>query len=146
MHPEKDSSPGIAQSRSGREERDGRGRHRVRGWRPRTTVAKISLAAVAAVGATGVALALVAGPSGAATKPVWSMTAGNVQTLSQTDPGTASYFFNTPASYGVGASLVKTPVQAGYETTPVLSYSSYAQFSLRPHQRRHHLPVQVGHV
>ena len=129
MHPDKDSSPGIAQSRSGREERDGRGRHGVRGWRPRTLVARISIAAGATAGATVVALALVAGPSGAATKPVWSMTAGNVQQLSQTDPGTASHFFNTPASYGVGASLVHTPVQAGYATTPVLSYPSYAQFS-----------------
>ncbi len=43
------------------------GRHRVRGWRPRTARAKAGLAAVAAVGATGLALALVAGPAGAAT-------------------------------------------------------------------------------
>ena len=104
------------------------GRHRVRGWRPRTTRAKAGLAAVAAVGATGLALALVAGPAGAATKPVWSMTAGNVQSLSGVDPSNASYFFNTPAAYGSGASLVKTPVQAHYATTPVLSYTSYAQF------------------
>ncbi len=96
---------------------------------PRTTVAKASIAAVAAAGATGVALALVAGPAGAATKPAWSMTAGNVQQLSQTDPSTMSHFFNTPASYGVGASLVHTPVQSGYATTPVLSYPSYAQFA-----------------
>ncbi len=104
------------------------GRHRVRGWRPRTTRAKAGLAAVAAVGATGLALALVAGPAGAATKPAWAMTAGNVQTLSGVDASTASYFFNTATAYGSGASLVKTPVQAHYATTPVLSYTSYAQF------------------
>jgi hypothetical protein len=104
------------------------GRHRVRGWRPRTARAKAGLAAVAAVGATGLALALVAGPAGAATKPVWCMTAGNVQSLSGVDASTASYFFNTSAAYGAGASLVKTPVQAHYATTPVLSYTSYAQF------------------
>jgi hypothetical protein len=104
-------------------------RHRTRGWRPRTARAKAGLAAVAAVGATGLALALVAGPAGAATKPAWSMTASNVQTLSQTDASTASYFFNTPTAYGGGASLVRTPVQAKYATTPVLSYTSYAQFA-----------------
>ena len=57
------------------------------------------------------------------------MTASNVQTLSQTDPATASYFFNTATAYGGGASLVRTPVQARYATTPVLSYTSYAQFA-----------------
>ena len=40
-----------------------------------------------------------------------------------------AHFFNTPASYGAGASLVKTPVQARYATTPVLAYTSYARFS-----------------
>src|ERR1700729_3030984 len=92
------------------------GRHRVRDCRPRTTGAKAALAAVAAVGATGLALALVAGPAGASTKPVWSMTAGNVQSLSAMDAGTTSYFFNTSRSYGAGASLVKTPVQRRYAT------------------------------
>ena len=91
--------------------------------------AKAGLAAVAAVGATGLALALVAGPAGASTKPVWSMTAGNVQSMSAVDAGTTSYFFNTSTAYGAGASLVKTPVQRSYATTPVLSYTSYAQFS-----------------
>jgi hypothetical protein len=105
------------------------GRHRARGWRPRTTRAKAGLAAVAAVGATGLALALVAGPAGASTKPAWAMTASNVQTLSGVDASTASYFFNTPTAYGGGASLVRTPVQAKYATTPVLSYTSYAQFA-----------------
>ena len=84
---------------------------------------------MAAVAATGVALALAVGPAGAATKPVWSMTAGNVQSLSAVDASTTSYFFNTSAAYGSGASLVKTPVQAHYATTPVLSYTSYAQFA-----------------
>ena len=121
------SSPEPPQDRAG-ETGAPVGRHRVRGWRPRTARAKAGLAAVAAVGATGLALALVAGPAGAATKPVWSMTAGNVQSLSGVDAGTASYFFNTSAAYGAGASLVKTPIQAHYATTPVLSYTSYAQF------------------
>ena len=49
--------------------------------------------------------------------------------MSKLDSATTAHFFNTPASYGNGASLVKTPVQAGYATTPVLTYTSYAQFS-----------------
>jgi hypothetical protein len=123
------SSPGIAPDSPGSTARNGPGRDRVRGWRPRTTRAKAGIAAVAAVGATGLALALVAGPAGAAAKPVWIMTAGNVQSLSAVDAGTTSYFFNTPTAYGAGASLVKTPVQARYATTPVLAYTSYARFS-----------------
>ncbi len=127
MHTDKNPSPAIAQAPSGHRARDGPGRHRVRGRRPRMT--KVSIAAGAAVAATGLALAMVAGPAGAGTKPAWGMTAGNVQRLSQADPAAASHFFNTPAAYGNGASLVRTPVQAGYATTPVLSYTSYAQFA-----------------
>ena len=74
-------------------------------------------------------VALVAGLARGHTKPVWIMTAGNVQSLRAADASTASYFFNTPVAYGAGASLVKTPVQARYSTTPVLSYTSYARFS-----------------
>ena len=89
---------------------------------------RASLAALASITAAGLALALAAGPAGAASKPAWSMTAGNIQSLSQADPGAAAHFFNASSSYGAGASLVRTPVQAGYATTPVLSYGSYAQF------------------
>ncbi len=128
MNTNRNPSPEDARNPSG-EASAPAGHSRARGWRPRTIRAKVSIGAVAAAGATGLALALVAGPAGAATKPVWTMTAGNVQTLSQTDPSIASYFFNTPAAYGEGASLVHTPVQAGYATTPVLSYTSYAQFA-----------------
>ncbi len=49
--------------------------------------------------------------------------------MSRLDSATTAHCFNTPASYGNGASLVKTPVQAGYATTPVLTYTAYAQFS-----------------
>jgi hypothetical protein len=96
------------------------------------TFGKISAALGAAAVAGGTALGILsAGPgaASAATKPAWFMTASNVQTLSQADSATASHFFNTASSYGAGASLVKTPVQAGYATTPVLNYTSYAQFS-----------------
>ena len=129
MNARGNSPPGIAQDRPGGGTRDTAGLHRALRWRPRTARAKAGLAALAAAGATGVALALVAGPAGAATKPVWSMTAGNVQSMSQADPAVTSYFFNTSTAYGAGSSLVKTPVQARYRTTPVLSYTSYARFS-----------------
>jgi hypothetical protein len=96
------------------------------------TFGKISAAVGAAVVAGGTALGVLsagAGAASAAAKPAWFMTASNVQSLSQADSATAAHFFNTASSYGAGASLVKTPVQAGYATTPVLNYTSYAQFS-----------------
>jgi len=95
------------------------------------TFGKITAALASAAVAGGAALSILggAGAASAATKPAWFMTAGNIQNLSQQDSATASHFFNTASSYGAGASLVKTPVQAGYATTPVLGYTSYAQFS-----------------
>ena len=128
MRTTENSAPGTAQDRAG-ETSAPTPRQRLRGWRPRTARAKAGLAAVAVIGATGLALALIAGPAGASGKPAWIMTAGNVQSMSQADPAVTSYFFNTSAAYGAGASLVKTPVQARYATTPVLSYTSQAQFA-----------------
>ncbi len=129
MNINRNAPSGMAQDRSGRWARDGPGRRRVRWWRPRTTRAKAGLAAVAALGATGLALALVVGLAGSPAQPVWIMTAGNVQSMSRQDASMVAHFFNTPASYGAGASLVKTPVQARYATTPVLAFTSYARFS-----------------
>jgi hypothetical protein len=94
------------------------------------TFGKITAALGAAAIAGGTALGILsAGAASAATKPAWFMTAGNIQSLSQLDSATAAHFFNTPSSYGAGASLIKTPVQYGYATTPVLNYTSYAKFS-----------------
>jgi len=100
---------------------------RIRSWRP---LAAITAAAAGTALVAGAALSMLSGGvANAATKPAWFMTAGNIQSLSQTDSATAAHFFNTSTAYGTGASLVKTPVQAGYATTPVLGYTSYAQFS-----------------
>jgi hypothetical protein len=130
VHPRgNDSSPGMTQGRPRFAARNGPGRRRARGWCLRATPARARVAAGTAFGVTGVALVLVAGPAAAATKPAWSTTAGNVQSMSRQDASTTSYFFNTSTAYGAGASLVKTPVQARYATTPVLSYTSYARFS-----------------
>ena len=100
---------------------------RVRGWRP---LAKVSAAVAAAALVAGAALSLLSGgAASAATKPAWAMTGANIKSLSQLDSPTAAHFFNTASSYGNGASLTGSPVQAHYATTPVLSYTSYAQFS-----------------
>jgi hypothetical protein len=124
---------GIAQAHSGPARTALGCERRPRRWRPLTkTLAKVGtsvVAVMAVVGVSGLALASSANPAAAATKPAWFMTAGNIQQLSLLQPATTSYFFNTPAAYGAGASLVKTPIQAGYATTPVLAYTSYAQFS-----------------
>ena len=125
----RNSSPGVAPHHSGRWARDGPSLHRARWWRPRTTRAKAGLAVIAVASAIGLVLALAVGVAGGPAKPVWFMTAGNVQSLSQQDASTAAHFFNTPASYDAGASLVRTPVEVKYATTPVLSYGSYARFA-----------------
>ncbi len=127
MYAGTDSSPKTARLHSA-EANAPAARRRTRGRHLRTIQAKVAVAALATVSAASMALTLTAGPAGAATKPAWIMTAGNVQSVSQQDPGTTSHFFNTPTAYGAGASLVKTPVQTRYATTPILSYTSYAQF------------------
>ena len=101
------------------------------GIRRQRPLAKLAAAAAGLAVAGGAALSLLSGgAASAATKPsAWVMTAGNIKSLSQQDSGTASHFFNKTSSYGAGASLVQTPVQAGYATTPVLGYTSYAKFS-----------------
>ena len=113
--------------------------------RARQILARAAAAAVAVIAAgslAGTAVFSSAGAASAATHPAWIMTAGNVQQLNGIDPGTTAHFFNTAASYGVGASLVKTPVQRGYNTTPVLAYCSYAQFSSDIHSGAISYPYQ----
>ena len=85
-------------------------------------------AGLAGVGVAGLALAS-AGQASAATGMQWVMTSGNIQAQSQLDPAVGAHFFNTPSSFGAGASLVRSPVQRGYAATPVLDYTSYAQFA-----------------
>ena len=130
MHPQEESSPAIAPVNPGPGSAPPGPSRTRRHPRLHTTRAKVAAGAAAVLAAAGV-FGLVlssAGPAGAATKPAWAMTAGNIQRMSYQDSATTSYFFNHPTSYGVGGSLVKTPVQAGYQTTPVLSYTSYAEF------------------
>lgn len=131
MHSDTEPSSGMARDHSilRTENRAGR---RLPGWRSRdmARVAGVRVAVIAAGSAVGLALSSLVGlaPASASTGVGWAMTAGNVQSLSQQDPATAAHFFNTPTSYGAGASLVQSPVQKGYATTPVLAYSSFARF------------------
>ncbi len=78
--------------------------------------------ALAAMTVTGQA------PASAATHN-WIATGWNIHVLSQADPATAGHFFDAPSSYGVGANLTASRVQAGFAATPVLQYTSYAQFA-----------------
>jgi hypothetical protein len=122
-----ESSPGTSRDQSGSAAGTPT-RHRHISGKTRT----ISIAAAIAVIAGGTVAGLVLSSSGqahAASHPAWAMTAGNIQQMSQQNATVTSHFFNVPTSYGAGASLVKTPVQAGYATTPVLAYTSYAQFN-----------------
>jgi hypothetical protein len=122
-----ESSPGTSPDQSGSGAGAPTGHRHISG-----KTRAIYVGAAVAVIAVGTAVGLVFSSSGrahAASHPAWAMTAGNIQQMSQQNSSVTSHFFNTAASFGAGASLVKTPVQAGYATTPVLSYTSYAQFS-----------------
>jgi hypothetical protein len=129
MHLNEKPSAGKSRDHAARAAEGPAGR---RGWTARLTSRGTVLAAAAVIaigGVTGLVLALTLTWASATTKPSWIMGAGNIEQMSQQDAATASHFFNTSASFCEGASLVSTPVQRGYATTPVLSYTSYAQFS-----------------
>lgn len=59
----------------------------------------------------------------------WIATGWNIHLLNKADPETAAYFFNTPASFGIGYRPADNPVLDGFAATPTLRYASYAQFA-----------------
>jgi hypothetical protein len=100
-----------------------------RRWRPRSRcLAAVAAAAMTAGAILGPVLASTTAAS-AATQPGWLMGAGTLAGVAAQDPATASQILNTPTTYGTGASLTADPIQPGLASTPVLSYTSYAQFS-----------------
>jgi hypothetical protein len=104
------------------------GRRHTRGRRARNRV--LGLAAAAAL--TGGALlgtALGAGAASAATTPGWLMGAGTLAGINTANPALTAQVLNTPATYGAGSSLSGNPIQPGLAATPVLGYTSYAQFA-----------------
>jgi len=132
MRSNENSSSGKSEEHVGPVSETGTGRHPPWWRKHRRALAKGGVAAgIIAVGALRIAplVSSSGNPASAGVKPVWMMTAGNIQQMSQQDGPTTSYFFHTAAAKGAGSSLVKTPIQAGYATTPVLAYTSYARFS-----------------
>ena len=104
--------------------------------------ARLAVAAtLAGVGVAGLALAS-AGQASAASQMQWVMTSGNISVQSRLDPAVASHFFNTPSSFGAEASLVASPVQRGYAATPMLDYTSYAQFAANVAAKRISYPYK----
>jgi len=118
---------GIAQEHTGSGVQARAAPRRVLGCRPLSRFLAVTAATALAAGAA-LGTVLTAGPASAASNVGWIMGAGNVNGLNVLDPAMASYFFNTSAAYGTGSSLVGNPIQPGLATTPVLAYTSYAQF------------------
>lgn len=106
------------------------GRRSGRGWRSRSKVLALSAAAAMTVG-VGAAVLASGSPASAATQPVgtsWMMGAGTLAGVVGQDPATASQI-STPIAYGAGSSLTGNPILPGFAATPVLSLTSYADFS-----------------
>jgi hypothetical protein len=102
---------------------------RAGGWRPaRRFLAGLAATAVTAGALFGPVLASAA-PASAATQPGWVLGAGTLAGVAAQDPALASQLLNTPTAYGTGSSLTGDPIQPGLASTPVLSYTSYAQFA-----------------
>ena len=103
----------------------------------------LGLAAATAITA-GALLAPVLGSAAAsaATTPSWLMGAGTLAGIHAADPATTSAVLNAPTTYGAGSSLSGNPIQPGLAATPVLSYSSYAQFSSDIQASRISFPYQ----
>lgn len=100
-----------------------------RGWRSRRTLVAVTAAGALAAGAVVGSVLASGGVASAATRTGWIVAAGTLNAENTQDPATANHLLNTPTAYGAGASLVRSPIQPGYATTPVLGYTSYAQFN-----------------
>src|SRR5579859_2021428 len=113
------------------------GRRPARGRRPRGRFLAATAAAAITAGAIMGPVLASASAASAATGPGWLVGAGTLAGVTAQDPATASQLLNTPATYGTGSSLIANPIQPGLAATPVLSYTSYAQFSS---------DIQNGHI
>jgi hypothetical protein len=104
------------------------GRRHPRGRRARNRVLGLT-AAAALTAAALLGTALGAGAASAATTPGWLMGAGTLAGINAADPALTAQVLSTPATYGAGSSLSGNPIQPGLAATPVLGYTSYAQFA-----------------
>jgi hypothetical protein len=117
------------------------GRRHARGRRARNRFLGLTAAAAIIAGAL-LGTALGAAAASAATTPGWLMGAGTLAGIHAADPATTSAVLNAPTTYGAGSSLSGNPIQPGLAATPVLSYSSYAQFSSDIQNSRISFPYQ----
>jgi hypothetical protein len=117
------------------------GRRHARGRRARNRVLGLTAAAALTAGAL-LGTALGAGAASAATTPGWLMGAGTLAGINAADPALTAAVLNTPATYGAGASLTGNPIQPGLAATPVLDYTSYAQFAADIANSRISFPYQ----
>ena len=83
-----------------------------------------------------------AGAASAAATTSWLMGAGTLAGIHAANPATTSAVLNAPTTYGAGSSLSGNPIQPGLAATPVLSYTSYAQFSSDIQNSRISFPYQ----
>ncbi len=59
----------------------------------------------------------------------WVQNAWTTHLLNQSYPANAAYFYDRGGSFGTGPGTSSDPVLDGFATTPVLRYTSFAQFS-----------------
>jgi hypothetical protein len=107
----------------------GTDRRHTRGSRLRRWFLATAATAALAAGAILGPVLSSAAPASAATSPSWLMGAGTLAGVAAQDPSITSQLLNSPNAYGAGSSLTADPIQSGLASTPVLSYSSYAQFA-----------------
>jgi hypothetical protein len=91
-------------------------------------IAKLTAVAAAAL-AVGAATAAAGTAPASASNGNWIMTGWTIHQEHQSDPGTASHFFNTPSSYGLGNNPGSSPILDNFATSAVLTYTSYVQFA-----------------
>jgi hypothetical protein len=104
------------------------GRRHTRGHRTRNGLLGLTAAAALTAGAL-LGTALGASAASAATTPGWLMGAGTLAGINAADPALTAQVLNAPTTYGAGSSLSGNPIQPGLAATPVLGYTSYAQFA-----------------
>ena len=104
------------------------GRRHTGGHRARNRFLGLTAAAAVTAGAL-LGTALGSGAASAATTPGWLMGAGTLAGIHAADPALTAQVLNTPTTYGAGSSLSGNPIQPGLAATPVLGYTSYAQFA-----------------
>lgn len=80
--------------------------------------------------------------SASTTRTGWLMGAGTLAGVTAQDNAAAGHFLNAPATFATGSSLTGSPVQPGVTATPVLAYTSYAQFAADFHGARVNFPYQ----